>query len=78
MSILEFSPKKSTQIILSALILHNFLAESNQSEKCLDDMVNIQRAMLAPRRTQAGTIRGQIYRDRFVNYFAREKQLVDN
>lgn len=76
MSILEFSPKKSTSIILSATILHNFLQQTNSTQTRLDEMVNIQRLILTPRRTQTGTVRGQIFRDRFVNYFARERQLA--
>ena len=73
MTILEFSQKKSASLILSSIVLHNFLLHYNKHIQTDPYAISIREARNAQIRPRAENLRAQIYRERFVEYFARQK-----
>lgn len=82
LTILEFSPEKSAQLVLSAIILHNFLSEYNipnsQNLMLTNPHIAISELLHQRRRIPASNFRARIFRERFVDFFSHENGRLYN
>jgi hypothetical protein len=76
MTILEFAPEKSSKKILSAIILHNYLSKMNQSFHIDPEVIRmreLRNEIVRRDAPRAANVRAHIFRDRFVDLFARDR-----